>query len=340
MTATTRRTTTIASLILATFVLASGSHASAQALCDPESFSTIEADFAELTADDFEDLQPTLDWTGNTLARSEVFYYGDFAPATSWCIPGMDGDIVVEPWSYSCGGDNVYLATAMDLHLEPTVPSDVVGFRYGTQGPAVGIQVTLSDGSVRSFTMTDGPTNPWGSVMVLGFFGYCTGDPSLTVVDVHVTGADGGIDDVRAGTFETCEDLDEDGFSTCDGDCDDADYVAYPGAPEICDEIDNSCDGLVDIDTTGSDVCVFECNTDTLAEDVLALGLHHGFENSLLAKVSAAAQAIDGGRNNAAIGVLTAMVSQLNAQRDKKIDGDSSDALIECISAIITQLEG
>ena len=39
-------------------------------------------------------------------------------------------------------------------------------------------------------------------------------------------------------------DADSDGFLVCDGDCDDADPDAYPGAPEICeDDGDQDCDG-------------------------------------------------------------------------------------------------
>jgi hypothetical protein len=42
------------------------------------------------------------------------------------------------------------------------------------------------------------------------------------------------------------EDADGDGFSVCDGDCDDNNSAVYPNAPEICDGVDNDCNGLTD----------------------------------------------------------------------------------------------
>ena len=43
--------------------------------------------------------------------------------------------------------------------------------------------------------------------------------------------------------FEAAPDLDGDGFSVEDGDCDDNDNTVYPGAPELCDGKDNDCNG-------------------------------------------------------------------------------------------------
>ena len=45
---------------------------------------------------------------------------------------------------------------------------------------------------------------------------------------------------------ELLTDNDGDGFSALDGDCDDEDTTVHPEAQELCDELDNNCDGEVD----------------------------------------------------------------------------------------------
>jgi len=39
-------------------------------------------------------------------------------------------------------------------------------------------------------------------------------------------------------------DDDHDGWSECAGDCNDANVAVHPGAPEICDGIDNQCPAM------------------------------------------------------------------------------------------------
>jgi len=61
-------------------------------------------------------------------------------------------------------------------------------------------------------------------------------------------------------------DVDGDGWTTCQGDCDDADATVFPGAPNLCDGIDdNDCNGIVDPneandDNDGSSICDGDCN--------------------------------------------------------------------------------
>jgi hypothetical protein len=50
------------------------------------------------------------------------------------------------------------------------------------------------------------------------------------------------------------DDVDGDGSSTCDGDCDDSQVDIHPGANEVCDGIDNDCDDLIDDDDDSLDL--------------------------------------------------------------------------------------
>jgi hypothetical protein len=62
-------------------------------------------------------------------------------------------------------------------------------------------------------------------------------------------------------------DADGDTFDTCSGDdCDDTNAAAYVGATEVCDSIDQDCDGAVDnvddLDADGETVCAGDCDDD------------------------------------------------------------------------------
>jgi len=85
---------------------------------------------------------------------------------------------------------------------------------------------------------------------------------SLWVGDWHVTS---GL--TASGTYILAEDADSDndGYSVLDGDCNDCDPEVNPGVTEVCDGIDNNCDGIipageVDADGDGYMVCGGDCN--------------------------------------------------------------------------------
>ena len=73
---------------------------------------------------------------------------------------------------------------------------------------------------------------------------------------------DNGLDDNGDGRIDCtdpccvgrpgCFDGDGDGFSPNSGDCDDDDPAVHPGALEVCDGVDNDCNGLID-ETCGDD---------------------------------------------------------------------------------------
>jgi hypothetical protein len=58
-------------------------------------------------------------------------------------------------------------------------------------------------------------------------------------------------------------DLDEDGFTPVDGDCDDLTATVYPNANEVCDGLDNDCDSLVDLLDDDLDGVIMYADTDS-----------------------------------------------------------------------------
>jgi hypothetical protein len=108
-----------------------------------------------------------------------------------------------------------------------------------------------------------------GNRSVVGNTGCCQDEPILT--DACNSGSAGsaeicdGLDNDCDGLIDEGFDQDQDGYTVCEGDCDDNDPYNYPGNEELCDGFDNNCDGQIDegfdLDNDGIADCFDNCPT-------------------------------------------------------------------------------
>ena len=74
----------------------------------------------------------------------------------------------------------------------------------------------------------------------------CDGDIDIDAIDAVTWYVDVDRDGYGDADVSTQACKVDDGWSVVDGDCDDGDFAINPAAYEVCDEVDNDCDGEID----------------------------------------------------------------------------------------------
>ena len=112
---------------------------------------------------------------------------------------------------------------------------------------------------------SDSDVNPGETETCNGIDDDCVGgvDDGLTFVDYYPDDDLDGYGDMYATPDNACEQ--PAGWITDHTDCDDTEGTVYPGATELCDYLDNDCDGALDTDEVDNDgdsydECEGDCN--------------------------------------------------------------------------------
>ncbi|MEL7120963.1 MAG: putative metal-binding motif-containing protein, partial [Bacteroidota bacterium] len=161
-----------------------------------------------------------------------------------------------------CSGTDYSITDGFIFRIYDGAPND-----YIFEGECDNLQLVFRFNPVQSLSAFQGMSSIGDWVVNV------TNNSAFTGPNEYVKIIFPGAEEVCDGIDNNCDgilhpdetDADGDGFTICDGDCDDFNNTIYPGAPELCDGKDNDCDGelstseLTDNDGDGR-TCFEDCN--------------------------------------------------------------------------------
>ena len=197
---------------------------------------TFETWYADMDGDTYGD-------AGNTVSTCDGTPEGYVADNTD-C---NDGDGAVNPGaSEVCNGVDDNCDGNTDEGVTTTFYADADGDTYGDAGSTTEA-CSAPEGYVADNTDCndgDGAVNPGASEVCNGVDDNCDGNTDEGVTTTFYADADGDTYGDAGSTTEACSA--PEGYVSDNTDCNDADGAVNPGATEVCNGVDDNCDGNTD----------------------------------------------------------------------------------------------
>ncbi len=184
-------------------------------------------------------------WRGNAYIVNPIF---DVA-GVGWILadfwePYQRATFVTPPFGGYISGHSTYSSAAAEvltmLTGDPYFPGGMGAFNIAANSGFLGLEqgpsmdVTLQWATYRDASDQTSLSRIWGGI-----------HPPFDDIPGRIIGKEVGKDAFSLARSFFYKDIDGDGYFSYE-DCDDSDLHIYPNAPELCDNIDNNCDGQVD----------------------------------------------------------------------------------------------
>ena len=174
-------------------------------------------------------------------------------------LAALNGDVLIGGESGLGGWWTRYSSSGAPVWFTPVTVGQVLGGCLQPNGSAL---VATVNGHLASYNGSG--TLEWSSLLSLPGPIYCAssdGQQNLCLGGTQTIGGsqvgwvaragcfcylDADLDGFGAGSLVAATSPCSSGYSSASGDCNDANALVYPGAPELCDGLDNDCDGAID----------------------------------------------------------------------------------------------